>query len=41
MFTGIIHSTAKLKNINKFQNHFSCILESKIPVTKQDIGTLI
>ena len=41
MFTGIIHSTAKLKKINKFQNHFSFILESVIPVSKKDVGTSI
>ena len=41
MFTGIIHSTARLKKINKFQNHFSFILEAKIPVSKKDIGTSI
>ena len=41
MFTGIIHSTAKLKKIDKFKNHFSFILESIIPVSKKDIGTSI
>lgn len=41
MFTGIIQSTAKLKKINSYKNHFSFILNGSVNFTKKDIGTSV
>ena len=41
MFNGIIHNTGLVKSVKKYQNSILIGIESKLKLTKRDIGSSI